>query len=55
MCQICMEVATGAGLLLTLLNLVGFGIYWKRIKEAFKRKKCKTESCNCDCHPGEQK
>ncbi len=55
MCQICMEVATGAGVLLTVLNLIGLGVYWKRIKEAFKRRKCKTEPCKCDCHEPEEK
>lgn len=55
MCQVCMEIATGAGVLLTLLNLVGLGVYWKRIKEAFKRKKCKSPDCKCECHPEEKK
>lgn len=54
MCQVCMEVVTGAGVLLTILNLIGVGVYWKRIKEAFKRKKCKSDDCKCECHPKEK-
>ena len=45
-----MEVATGAGTLLTILNIIGVGFLWKQIKTYFRSKRCKQLECKCECH-----
>lgn len=55
MCQVCMEVAGLAGVILTILNAVGIGFFWKKIKTAFKSKRCKEPKCACECHKPDEK